>query len=206
MIGSGTARTILFARMDCRHFVMTLPDLGKLWLKRSVHPVALRLPLPLDEQHAHVVPDAAHSTHFDTVLCVGPHHVDEIRRPRHAYGLPAKELVEHGSAKLDTRPGTRSVLRSDARARSTARPTVLVAPSWGECSLIERPVGIERVSTRSSRAGSATILRLHPMTVSSPARARRERYAGVREHDPLFALEEDMSAIESWLALRRDDQ
>ena len=39
MVGDGTVRTILFARIDCEHFVMTLPDLDQLWLKRSAHPV-----------------------------------------------------------------------------------------------------------------------------------------------------------------------
>ena len=100
-IGNGTARTILFARMQCRRFVMTLPDLGNLWLKRSVHPV----------EYVYVF-HSMNSTHtsyrrgafdnFDTILCVGPHHVDEIRKAEEVYGLPAKRLVEHGSTKLDS--------------------------------------------------------------------------------------------------------
>ena len=79
---------------------MTLPDLGNLWLKRSVHPV----------EYVYVF-HSMNSTHtsyrrgafdnFDTILCVGPHHVDEIRKAEEVYGLPAKRLVEHGSTKLD---------------------------------------------------------------------------------------------------------
>ena len=99
-IGSGTARTILFARMDCRHFVMTLPDLGNLWLKRSVHPVHyIYLFHSMNSTHTSYRTGAFDQ--FDTILCVGPHHVNEIRATEAAYGLPAKELVEHGSAKLD---------------------------------------------------------------------------------------------------------
>lgn len=192
-IGAGTARTVLFARIRCRHFVMTLPDLGNLWLKRSVHPV-----------HYVYVFHSVNSTHtayrkgafdaFDTILCVGPHHVEEIRKMESIHGLPAKELVEHGSTKLDT------VLAAFADAPVRTRgstPEVLVAPSWGESSLIERPVGRELIATLV-RAGHRTVLRLHPMTVRRlPALvAELERLS---QNEPLLQLEEDMNAIESWL-------
>ena len=101
MIGSGTARTILFARIDCKHFVMTLPDLDQLWLKRSAHPVHyVYLFHSMNSTHAAYRKDAFDA--YDTVLCVGPYQVDEIRRAEELRGLPAKELVEHGSVKLDT--------------------------------------------------------------------------------------------------------
>ena len=116
-IGAGTARTMLFARLDCRHMVMTMPDLGNLWLKRSVHPV-----------HYVYMFHSMNSTHtsyrkgafdnYDTILCVGPHHVAEIRKAEEVYGLPPKELIEHGSVKLDT------VMAALAAAPSILDPAV----------------------------------------------------------------------------------
>ena len=101
LIGSGTVRTILFARIDCAHFVMTLPDLDQLWLKRSPHPVHyVYLFHSMNSTHAAYRKGAFDA--YDTVLCVGPHHVDEIRKTEERYGLRPKELVEHGSVKLDT--------------------------------------------------------------------------------------------------------
>ena len=193
-IGSGTARTILFARIDVAHFVMTLPDLGKLWLKRSVHPV-----------HYVYLFHSMNSTHtsyrkgafdgFDTILCVGPHHVDEIRKTEAIHGLPEKELIEHGSAKLDTVLAEFAGLPGSSPA--DAGPEILVAPTWGDSSLIERPIGRELVDLLLG-SGYPTTLRLHPMTV----RRLPELVSELRRaygDAPLFQLEEDMNATASWL-------
>ena len=193
-IGAGTIRTILFARMNCAHFVMTLPDLGQLWLKRSVHPVHyIYLFHSMNSTHAAYRKGAFDA--FDTVLCVGPYQVNEIRRTEQVYKLRPKELIEHGSVKLDTvlaAVGERAatVARGDARE-------VLIAPSWGDCSLIERPVGMELIDVLIA-AGYRTVVRLHPMTL----RRKPDLVARIRSRyrdQPLFVLEEDMNALESWL-------
>jgi YidC/Oxa1 family membrane protein insertase len=74
---------------------------------------------------------------------------------------------------------------------------VLVAPSWGDCSLIEAPVGLELLDVLRG-AGYETVLRLHPMTVRRCPKlvAELERRCS---DDPLVDLETDMNAIESWL-------
>ena len=121
---------------------MTLPDLDQFWLKRSQHPVHyVYLFHSLNSTHAAYRRGAFDA--YDTVLCVGPHHVAEIRATEARYGLREKELVEHGSVKLDT-------VLAEVASRGTETTTggarrVLVAPSWGDCSLIERPVGTELV-------------------------------------------------------------
>lgn len=193
-IGTGTVRTILFRKMECDHFVMTLPDLGELWLKRSVHPVHyVYLFHSINSTHTSYRKGAFDN--YDTILCVGPHHVDEIRRTEAHYGLRAKELIEHGSIKLD------SVL---ARFRDRAEPSiagtppeVLVAPSWGNGSLIEMPVGAELIDVLI-RSGYRTTLRLHPMTVRRLPRLAPEFVANYHDQ-PLFRVEEDMNAAESWM-------
>lgn len=193
-IGSGTARTVLFARIECRQFVMTLPDLGNLWLKRSVHPV----------QYVYAF-HSFNSTHtsyrkgafdnFDTILCVGPHHVEEIRCAEQVYGRPAKELVDHGSTKLDTIMAEAGA-RSDA-SRPSGRPRVVIAPTWGDSSLIEQPLG-RRIIRVLLDGGVSTVLRLHPMTTRRLPQLIREIEREFGSHE-LFRLEENMSAVESWL-------
>jgi YidC/Oxa1 family membrane protein insertase len=132
---------------------------------------------------------------FDTILCVGPHHVSEIRRTEEVYGLPPKELIEHGSVKLDTliaEVGDRAGPRPPS-----ASPEVLVAPTWGESSLIEQPLGREVISSLLG-AGYRTVLRLHPMTVRRlPSLVADLR--GTFGQDNRFTIEEEMSATESWL-------
>jgi len=193
-IGAGTVRTVLFRCIDCTHFVMTLPDLERFHLKRSVHPVHyVYLFHSLNSMHTIYRQGALDA--YDTILCAGPHHVEEIRATEAAYGLRAKQLVEHGSTKLD------SVLAQVRAPGSSARPhherTVLVAPTWGESSLIEQPVGQEMLDILV-RAGYRTVLRLHPMTGRrQPAlvRALRQKYG----EQSGVTLEEDMNATESWL-------
>lgn len=193
-IGSGAIRTILFRGIDCRHFVMTLTDLETFHLKRSVHRV-----------HYVYLFHAINSTHtvyrrgafdaYDTILCAGPHHIDEIRKTERRYGLKPKELIEHGSVKLD-RIITEYELKRAANNSGDVRE-VLVAPSWGECSMIENPLGTELIDTLLE-ANYRTTLRLHPMTVRrfpGLITALERRYIS----NPLFAVEDDMNAMESWL-------
>lgn len=185
-VGSGTVRTTFFRLVDADVMVMTLPDLETFHLKRSVHPV-----------HYVYVFHAMVSTHmiyrkgafdaYDTILCVGPHHVAEIRRTEEAYGLAPKELVEHGYARLDT------ILQKAAdrppRPQAGLGRKLLLAPSWGACSFIEAPAGATLISLLLD-AGHSVVLRLHPMTVRRFPKLAGEmagRFAGGN-----FRVETDM--------------
>ena len=161
-VGSGTTRTTFFKLLDVDILVMTLPDLETFHLKRSVHPV-----------HYVYVFHSLVSTHmiyrkgafdaYDTVFCVGPHHVREIRRTEEIYGLRPKELVEHGYGRLDAILRTAEKLPHPEPGAGPAR-RILLAPSWGECSFIEQPYGVELIRLLLD-AGHSVVLRLHPMTV-----------------------------------------
>jgi YidC/Oxa1 family membrane protein insertase len=186
-VGDGSTRTTFFKLLDATVLVMTLPDLETFHLKRSVHPV-----------HYVYVFHSMVSTHmiyrkgafdaYDTILCVGPHHEAEIRRTEEVYGLSPKELVPHGYARLD------AILASAAPRRvgsaEAGRPRKLVlAPSWGDCSFIEAPVGAELIG-RLLDAGHEVALRLHPMTVRRFAKLPGE--LAQRFGDRTFRVETDM--------------
>ena len=165
-VGMGSTRTTFFRLVDARVVVMTLPDLETFHLKRSVHPVHYAYVFhSMVSTHMIYRPGAFDA--YDTVFCVGPHHVAEIRRTESLDGLPPKHLVEHGYGRLDailaerTDPGT----AIDAvGADGPTRRRVLLAPSWGPGSFIESPVGAELVD-RLLTADQDVVLRLHPMTV-----------------------------------------
>ena len=161
-VGSGATRTTFFRLLDAGVVVMTLPDLETFHLKRSVHPV-----------HYVYVFHSMVSTHmiyrkgafdaYDTILCVGPHHMAEIRRTEELYGLRPKELLEHGYGRLDAILRTAAERSAVAAAADGGRRLVL-APSWGDGSFIEAPYGTELVKLVLDD-GHAVVLRLHPMTV-----------------------------------------
>ena len=158
-VGFGGPRTALFRTIQARVFVMTLCDLDQFMLKRSVHPV-----------HYFYVFHSIASMHrvyrlhafdaYDTVFCVGPHHEREIRRTEEVYQLHPKRLIPHGYGRLDT-------LLADMEGKTATAPTdgqlrVLVAPTWGECSLVAH--GLEDLLAILLDENFVVTLRLHPMT------------------------------------------
>jgi hypothetical protein len=192
-VGSGSARTILFRTIEADAFVMTLPDLEQFHLKRSTHRV-----------HYFYVFHSIASTHrvyrehafdaYDTILCVGPHHLTEIRRAEEVYGLPPKRLVEHGYGRLDTLIADLGAKEVEPAHDGVTR--VLLAPSWGESSLVR--YGLEPVIEVLLAAGFEVSLRLHPMTVRHQPRLAGElvdRYRGGR-----FRFDPDVSTTEALLA------
>ena len=191
-VGSGAVRTTFFRYVEAKVMVMTLPDLETFHLKRSVHPA-----------HYVYVFHSIVSTHmtyrkgafdaYDTVFCVGPHHVEEIRRTEEVYGLRRKQLVEHGYGRLDRILRTASERRASVPAADGRRKIVL-APSWGECSFIEAPYGAELIDLLLG-GGHDVVLRLHPMTVRrlpGLGPGMEERFRG-----RAFRVETDMHAQES---------
>lgn len=200
-IGSGTMRTMLFKTISARLFVMTLPDLGTYHLKRSILPV-----------HYAYLYHALNSTHrayrtaafdaYDTIFCVGPHHMAEIRETEKVYRLKAKNLVEHGYDRLDAIIRKRDEEPSYVPSPGPTR-RVLLAPSWGECSFIEAEDIGGRLIQLLREAGHDLTLRLHPMTVRRfPKLADKltAEYGG--EGAGRFAVETNMDAQ---MSLQRSD-
>jgi hypothetical protein len=158
-IGKGSARTILFASLDADVVVMTTPDLGTYHLKRSKHPVHyVFIPHNMNSTHM-VFRKWAHNA-FDTIFCVGPHHVSELREAEKIYNLPPRILVENGYVQLDTL--CEEVKRRGAFS-STSNRKILIAPSWPPHSLVE-VVGKELIETLLS-SGYIVIVRPHRDTL-----------------------------------------
>ncbi len=165
-IGEGVGRSFCFQTMETGVVVASLPQLGSALLPKSRRAPAL------GTQYVHVFhsmvsthmiyePDAY--DHYDTVLCVGPYMVDEIRKREELARTPAKELLPHGYGRLDSileQAGARST--APAPAPAGGPPVVLVAPSWGPTCLFET-CGVELVTTLLD-AGFEVIARPHPMT------------------------------------------
>lgn len=189
-IGSGVIRTSFFTMLEAGVLLMTMPDLETYHVKRSraapVHYVYLFHSLV----STHMIYRKGAFDHFDTILCAGPHHREEIRETERVYDLPAKTLIDHGYGKIDT------ILR-DAPARDAAAGdeiTVLVAPSWGANALLETR-GAELASVLLEN-GFRTIVRPHPMTVKkAPAaiRAMTDRFSSHAK----FSMDLDMSSRKS---------
>jgi hypothetical protein len=190
-VGLGTVRTAFFATLNADVLVMTMPDLHTLHIKRSAHPVHYCY-LHHSMVSTHMVYRPAAFDHFDSMLCVGPHHVEEVRKREALHGLRPKRLFEHGYGRLDT------ILEHSHKGPLARAPgesgQVLVAPSWGAASLLEAhgAAAIEPFI----EAGFRVVLRPHPQTRRLNPRAIDQVVARFR-NDPRFSLDENGNAHES---------
>ena len=157
-IGSGAARTTTFMALDARVMVMTMPDLETFHIKRSKTADVHYLYVFHSIVSTHMIYRTAAFDHFDSLLCVGPHHVEEIRAREKLENLPAKSLLEHGYARLDAIVAD----RPEPGPREPGPLRVLIAPSWGPTGLIE--LYGEAVVLALLRDGLEVILRPHPRT------------------------------------------
>lgn len=191
-IGDGSFRTLFFATLDVDVLLMTMPDLQSFHIKRSpfsVHYAYLHHSIV----SSHMIYRPAAFDHFDSILCVGPHHVEETKAREQALNLPAKILVEHGYGRLDT-------IVQDARTSPSLSQgsiiQVLVAPTWGENGLIERH-GVEVINPLIE-AGLQVVLRPHPRTrLLSPAALNT--LVDFYKDESLFRLDEDANGSTSLL-------
>ncbi len=193
-VGEGSIRTVVFRSLAADMVVMTLPDLETFHLKRSPM-VGTYLYVFHSINSSHMVYLKGAFDHYDTVFCVGPHHVQEIRATEQHYGLPSKTLVEHGYGRLDS-------LLEEARIAPQPDPAsdgirVLVAPSWGPDGILET-LGEDLVQSLLA-AGCHVTMRPHPMTRRKTPEAL-DRLTQRFGSDAAFALEEDITTKQSLFA------
>jgi YidC/Oxa1 family membrane protein insertase len=134
-IGGGTARTKFFSSLKAKILVTDMPDLGKLHIKRSdEYPVHyIYLFHSMYSVHSYLRKGAIDN--YDTIFCVGPHQIKEIRETEKVYGLKAKKLINYGYGRLDT------LLQNKMNSQtinSNAKDLIIIAPSYGDDNLLER--------------------------------------------------------------------
>ena len=91
-IGDGTARTKFFLTLKARILIMDMPDIGKFHIKRSkIYPVHyIYVFHSMFSIHSYLREGAIDN--YDTIFCVGEHHVNEIRETEKMYKLKPKKI------------------------------------------------------------------------------------------------------------------
>ena len=193
-VGAGSARTFAFQTLRANILVMTMPDLETFHIKRStVHPVHYAY-VHHSMVSTHMVYRGEAFDHFDSIFCVGPHHVEEIRAWEKLNGLPSKRLFEHGYAVLDwllaagREPG--------AQQLAGAPLNVLLAPSWGADSIIER--GAEPLIQALLGAGYHVVVRPHSMTARNSS-AKLDQLSRSFRGAGQFVLDADTTTLRALL-------
>jgi YidC/Oxa1 family membrane protein insertase len=142
--------------MDAQVFVFTMPDLNTYHLKKSPH----------TQEYVYLF-HAFSSTHlqynerafdaYDTIFCVGPHHVREIQKRENLCHLPSKKLLPVGYPRMDVVYQTfqQRPYKHDKEVRK-----ILIAPTWSAASLLEN--GIELLIEVLAPLNYTVVLRPHP--------------------------------------------
>ena len=86
--------TWLFKNIKSKVMIMTLPDLNQYHLKRSKYPVHY-IYVPHNICSLHSIYRKGAFDHFDTMFCVGPHHVNEIKTIERIYNLNSSNVLNH---------------------------------------------------------------------------------------------------------------
>ncbi len=189
-VGQGVWRIAFCQFLDADVLVTQILDFGNLELKRSVHPVhVIYMFHSLISTH---MADRANSfDNYDTILCAGPHQMREIRRREELHSLPAKQLIPHGYGRLEELLANR---RAPPPVAGDGDIHVLVAPSWGEQTILPL-CGGPLVATLLD-AGFRVTLRPHYQTRwTMPAVI--DAIAGRHGGNPRFRLIEQMGESDS---------
>jgi YidC/Oxa1 family membrane protein insertase len=142
-IGEGAARIQFFLTLRAKILVMDMPDLDTYHIKRSkAYPVHyIYLFHSMFSIHSYLRKGALDN--YDTIFCVGPHHVNEIRATEKLYELKPKKIVNYGFGRLDTLLQEKEKFE---KSDSNLKDLILITPSYGSENLLEK-CGIELIDT-----------------------------------------------------------
>ena len=185
----------LMMKMDADVVVTTQEDLDNYYMKRSYVKDDVEYVFMFHHMTSITLTALPHSyDHYDTLLCVGPHQVAELREQEALNDLPEKRLVEAGYDLLDEEIAAFEAL--DASAKDHDRPVVLVAPSWQEDNLLD--LCFDDLMAGLLHRGWKVVVRPHPEYIKR-YRPRWDailaRYADVPEDELYF--ERDFSSNET---------
>lgn len=147
----------LMMKMDADIVVMTTPDLNNYHIKRSY--------VRKDIEYIYIFHGLASTNmvvrkgaydHFDTVFCVGPHQINELRETEEMYGLRTKNLISCGYGLLD------DLIASYEKLDKTVNQSqvILIAPSWQEDNILD--CCIDEVLESLLQTNYHIVVRPHP--------------------------------------------
>ena len=192
-IDEGWVRNWFFENIETDVMVMTMPDINQYQVKRSRHKVHY-----VYTQHSlvsfHMVYRKGAMDYYDSIFCAAPHHKTETRALEKHYGLPKKDLYEHGYGRLDSIINNKNSVSHNPQSNENTKGHVLLAPSWGDDSIIEL-LG-DKVVAPVLKAGYKLTLRPHPQTLIF-AKEKVQAIIDKHQNNPLFHFESNVAGQDS---------
>ncbi len=140
--------------------VMTMPDLQNYHIKRSlVRKDVKYVYVPHGLDSINLTMRTGSVDHYDVILCVGQHMVDEIRETEQVYGLPKKKLIKCGYPLLDDMIAG----YENSEHIPNEKKTVMIAPSWQPDNIVDSC--LDEILSELSKSGYRIIVRPHPQHI-----------------------------------------
>ena len=164
---AGQRKTIsLMLKMDADILVTTVPDLQTHHMKRSIirddieYIYVFHAPVSSMMQYKESAFD-----HFDTVFCIGPYHVSELRRREELASIGRRNLVKTGYGLYDELSDNYAgqLAREAASGADDRLPRILIAPSWQKSNILE--THIDEILDELLGRGYKLTVRPHPQFV-----------------------------------------
>jgi len=175
-IPAGFFLTLYFNMQRADVVVLTMMDLDNLQLKKSINPVHY-IYLFHALGSTHMVDHANSYDAYDSLFCVGPHHVAELRKRESIAGLPIRNLFAYGHPRLENLLAAAAAQKQEVVCSDP--PVVLLAPTWGNDSIFNT-CGDELTGLLLD-AGYHVIVRPHYQTLALSAGVIQElkaKYGG----------------------------
>ena len=149
----------LMMKMDADIVVMTTPDLETFHIKRSyVRKDIEYIYTPHDMTSTHMSFRELAMSHFDTIFCQGPQHIQEFTKTNEVYNLPPQKLVPCGYALLDDM--IEDWRKREKKDEKGGKTTILIGPTWNEDNILDSCV--DELIQKLMRPDRRIIVRPHP--------------------------------------------
>ena len=205
----------LMMKMDSDVVVLSTEDLENYYIKRSLVKDDVKYIFMFHHMTStHLTALEQSYDHYDTILCAGPHQIEEIRAAEKMRNLPAKQLVECGYPLLDEvtlaweerqRAEAKDSLNAISLNKSSGpfhnsqgKKLVLIAPSWQEDCILD--ICFDDLIKPLLDKGLFIIVRPHPeytKRYSARWETIKQNYSHVSKDELYF--EKDFSSNESVL-------
>ncbi len=182
----------LMMKMDADMVVMTTPGLDNYYIKRSYVRKDIEYVYILHGiASIHLTVNEGSYDHFDSVLCVGQHQVQELRESEKVYGTRKKNLIPCGFGLLDDLIAKYE--KSQEKLIENSKKRILIAPSWQKDNILDSC--LDQILSALLGKGYLIIVRPHPeykKRYVAKMNAMIERYKDISQEE--LIIETDFSS------------
>ncbi len=188
----GNKLVVLMMKLDADVVVMTVPDLQRYFIKRSlIRPDAEYVYIDHGIGSINMLLRKHALDHFDTVYATNETKLREIRAQEETYGLKQKTVVECGFSLIDNMIQNYEREHADQSDVISEVPKILIAPSWQDDNILD--LCIDEILDRLLGNGYHIIVRPHPQHVRHHMEELRSLEAKYASHND-FELQIDFSS------------